>query len=107
MTNEQFIKHRITQLRLKKNVSEYEMSLYLGRNQNYIREITSGKSLPSMCAFFDICDYFEISPYAFFEMENPNPVVIDRITELLKKQSDETLQAILLILQNLQKPAKN
>ena len=32
-----FIANRITELRLKKNVSEYQMSLDLGRNKSYIQ----------------------------------------------------------------------
>ena len=38
--NEKFIADRITELRLKKNVSEYQMSLDLGRNKTYIQSIT-------------------------------------------------------------------
>lgn len=58
------IRRRITELRLKKDVSEYEMSLSLGMNRNYIQGITSGKALPSMAQFLNICDYFEITPIA-------------------------------------------
>ena len=43
-----FIADRITELRLKKNVSEYQMSLDLGRNKTYIQSITSGRNLPKM-----------------------------------------------------------
>ena len=52
--NEKFIADRITELRLKKNVSEYQMSLDLGRNKTYIQSITSGRNLPKMSHFFDI-----------------------------------------------------
>jgi len=41
--NVSFIGERITELRLKKNVSEYQMSYDLGQNKNYIRAITSGR----------------------------------------------------------------
>ena len=34
-----FIADRITELRLKKNESEYQMSLDLGRNKTYIRPL--------------------------------------------------------------------
>ena len=46
--NEKYIAERITELRLRKNVSEYRMSLDLGHSNSYIRSITSGKALPSM-----------------------------------------------------------
>ena len=54
-----FIGERISELRLKKNVSEYQMSLDLGKNKSYIQSLTSGRSLPTMQSFLDICDYLE------------------------------------------------
>ena len=60
--DEEFIRNRITELRLKKGASEYQMSLALGQNRSYIQGISSGRSLPSMAQFLKICDYFEISP---------------------------------------------
>lgn len=38
-----FIGERISELRLKKNVSEYQMSLDLGKNKSYIQSLTSRK----------------------------------------------------------------
>ena len=57
----QFIRDRITQLRLKKGVSEYKMSYDLGHSRSYIYNISSGKCLPPMGEFLQICDYFEIT----------------------------------------------
>ena len=57
-----FIGERISELRLKKNVSEYQMSLDLGKNKSYIQSLTSGRSLPTMQSFLDICDYLEVTP---------------------------------------------
>lgn len=49
--DEEFIRNRITELRLKKGASEYQMSLALGQNRSYIQGISSGRSLPSMAQF--------------------------------------------------------
>lgn len=49
---EEFVRNRITQLRLNKDVSEYQMSYDLGHSRGYIYNISSGKSLPSMTEFF-------------------------------------------------------
>ena len=65
--DEEFIRNRITELRLKKGASEYQMSLALGQNRSYIQGISSGRSLPSMAQFLKICDYFEITPLQFFD----------------------------------------
>ncbi len=63
------LRERITELRLKMNVSEYQMSYDLGHNKNYIRAITSGRSLPSVTALFDIIEYFGMTPSEFFDTE--------------------------------------
>ena len=60
-----FIANRITELRLKKNVSEYQMSLDLGRNKSYIQSLSSGRNNPTMENFLEICEYFEITPAQF------------------------------------------
>ena len=61
--NEKFIVDRITQLRVERNVSEYELSYALGFSKSYVNMISREKNLPSMNAFLAICDYFGI---AFF-----------------------------------------
>ena len=72
-----FIGERISELRLKKNVSEYQMSLDLGKNKSYIQSLTSGRSLPTMQSFLDICDYLEVTPQQFFDSELHNLPLID------------------------------
>lgn len=55
---EEFIRNRITELRLRKGVSEYQMSYDLGHSRGYVYNISSGKALPPMKEFLAICDYF-------------------------------------------------
>ena len=57
---EEFLRKRITQLRMQKGVSEYQMSYDLGHCRGYINNISSGKSLPSITEFFSICEYFDL-----------------------------------------------
>lgn len=42
--DEEFIRNRITELQLKKGVSEYQMSMELGQNKSYIQAISSSCS---------------------------------------------------------------
>ena len=63
--DERFIAERITALRLKKNVSEYRMSLELGQSKSYVQGITSGKAYPSIKQLYNICDYFGVNASAF------------------------------------------
>lgn len=66
--DEEFIRNRITELRLKKGISEYQLSLELGQNRGYIQAISSGRALPSMKQFLNICEYFEITPLQFLTL---------------------------------------
>ena len=98
----EFIRNRITELRLKKNVSEYQMSLELGQNRSYIQAISSGRSLPSMAQFLNICDYFEITPLQFFDSETVNPQLLHRAMEGMRKLSEDDLMMLIGLINRLQ-----
>jgi transcriptional regulator with XRE-family HTH domain len=78
---EEYIRERITQLRLQKGVSEYQMSYDLGHSRGYIYNISSGKALPPLKEFFAICDYFEITPMEFFDSEDVRPELVCKALE--------------------------
>lgn len=80
---DKFIRERINELRMKKNISEYQLSLDLGHSQGYIQSITSGRNLPSMSSFLDICAYFDITPSEFFDSTINNPSLIKNIMEYI------------------------
>lgn len=96
-----FVADRITELCLKKNVSEYQMSLDLGRNKTYIQSITSGRNLPKMQQFFEICNYFEITPEEFFDQNLHNIPLYHKATDLLKEVDEDDLLAIISVLSRL------
>lgn len=80
-----FIGERITELRIARNVSEYQMSLELGKSKSYIQGITSKKSLPSMAQLFEICDYLGVSLSEFFDPHNhDSPLLRDTMAQLRK-----------------------
>lgn len=70
ITNPKFVQERITELRIARNISEYRLSKDLGYSKGYIQSISSGKTLPSMTALYEICDYFKITPREFFDDES-------------------------------------
>lgn len=80
---EEFLRSRITQLRIQKDVSEHRMSLDLGKSGSYIRGITSGASLPSIHELFHIFEYFNVTPTEFFQPmtgeESPYMKIMNRI----------------------------
>lgn len=100
---EEFVRNRITQLRINKGISEYQLSYDLGHSRGYINNISSGKSLPSMSEFFAICDYFNISPVDFFDDKHSNPVLLSKAISELQSLNDEDMLLILTIINRLKK----
>lgn len=99
--NEEFIRTRITELRLRKNISEYQMSLELGQNRSYIQSISSGRALPSMGQFLKICDYFELTPLEFFDAESVNPQLLHKAIDGLRRLSDDDLMLLIGLINRL------
>ena len=97
--DEKFVRERITQLRLRKGVSEYRMSYDLGHSRGYVHNISSGKATPPMKEFFAICDYFDLTPQQFFAEGTQNPELIQKAVAGMK-QLDETDLLMLLGLIN-------
>ena len=99
-----FIRDRITQLRMQKSVSEYKMSYDLGHSRSYIYNISSGKSLPPMAEFLEICNYLGVTPSDFFNDSNENPILVQSDIEEIKKLDDDDL---MLVIGNLRRLNKN
>ena len=91
---ENFIRERLTQLRLKKNVSEYKMSLDLGHSKSYIQSIVSGRSMPSMSEFLYICEYLEVTPMEFFDEQVDNPALLEVTIEKARDLADVDLHLL-------------
>ncbi len=100
---ENFIRERITELRMKRGVSEYKMSYELGQNKSYIQSISSGRALPSMTQFIKICDYFDMTPLEFFDIDNKNPSLIRSIVDKIKLFSNEDLMLIYNLVNRISK----
>lgn len=90
----EFVRDRITQLRLQKGVSEYKMSYDLGRSRGYINNISSGKSLPSMVEFFAICEYFNVTPVEFFNEKVSDPNLMRTTLNGLEQLNADDLDLI-------------
>ena len=96
-----FVRNRIVELRMQKDVSEYEMSMQLGHNKNYVQLICNGKSLPSMAAFFDICDYFNITPMQFFDEAEQYPELVRTAFEEMKDFDEDDLLFLITVFRRL------
>lgn len=98
---EDFVRNRISQLRISKGVSEYKMSYDLGHSRGYIYNISSGKALPPMSEFFAICNYFGITPGEFFDEKNNSPELVSKACEELKSLSESDIRLILKFIERL------
>ena len=99
----EFVRERITQLRIQKGVSEYKMSYDLGHSRGYINNISSGKALPSMTEFFAICDYFGITPIEFFDRDLRDPRRTNQVTLDLGSLDDEDMALVIKLIRRLTK----
>ena len=102
----QFVRDRITALRMAKGVSEYQMGYDLGHSRGYVNNITSGKSMPSMTEFFSICEYFGITPAEFFDEKHDNPALISETIEEIRGMGDEDILLILTLIKRMKKIEK-
>lgn len=100
---EEFVRERITQLRLKKGISEYQMSYDLGHSRGYVYNISSGKALPPLKEFFAICDYFEITPQQFFDDSMQNPELIQKAVEGMKQLEEADMVMLLSLINRMLK----
>jgi len=97
--DEDFIRQRITELRMKKGVSEYRMSIEMGHSRNYIRHITSGKALPSMGEFLYICEYLGVTPSAFFDEQVKNPALLQKAIDEMRTLPDKDILSLLSLIE--------
>ena len=98
---ESYIAKRITQLRMARNISEYQMSLELGHSKSYIQSITSGKSKPSTQELFNIADYFNMSLSEFFDEENVESPTVQKAIDAIRKLSEQDAALALAMIQRL------
>lgn len=101
MTDEQFIRDRISQLREEKQISERKMSLDLGHSTSYIRSITSGRALPSMTEFLYICDYLGVSPMEFFNTEYKTTSAQQKAIDYIHTMPDDDIKFVIEIIERL------
>lgn len=89
-----FVRNRITQLRMEKNVSEHKMSLDIGKSGSYIRGITNGGSLPSLKELFNIIDYLGVTPEEFFSPLKDADSTYSKLCDRLRGMDEAELEKV-------------
>ena len=80
------------------------MGYDLGHSRSYMYNISSGKSLPPLPEFLEICNYLGVTPSQFFDDTAENPALLQTAIEELKKLSDDDM---MLIIGNIRRLAKD
>ena len=95
---EKFIRDRITELRMQRNISEFQMSLELGLSKSYVQGITSGRALPSVRQLFNLADYFNLSLSEFFDEKDHDSPALREAIPLLRRLDEADPEAMLALL---------
>ncbi|MCI8601575.1 MAG: helix-turn-helix transcriptional regulator [Oscillospiraceae bacterium] len=103
-----YVRRKITELRIKKGLSEYRLSYDTGHSKNYIHNIVMGHSQPSVSELLYLIEVLGVTPRDFFdeETEFKNPLLAKKIVDGIKDLPDEDLEAILLIIERLNKKSE-
>ena len=103
MQYDEFIRSRITELRMRKDVSEHRMSLDLDKSGSYIRGITSGAALPSLKELFNIITYFNMTPTEFVAPMENSETLYYKLCEQLRTLNEEDLDKVRLFISWIEK----
>ena len=94
---------RLAKLRGEKGISAREMSLSIGQNPGYINNIENGKSMPSLSGIFFICEYLNITPKDFFDIDSSNPSKAKELYDIAKTLNNEQLNILISLAKGLKK----
>ena len=94
---------RVFRLRTAKGVSARDMSLSIGQGAAYIHNIENMKTMPSMRGFFFICEYLNISPKDFFDMDSADPETLNEVLADMKALTPVQLSNIASLVKDLKK----
>ena len=94
----EFVRNRITQLRIQSGKSEYQLSYDLGHSKNYIHNIVSGYSQPSVKELLYLIEILGTTPHEFFDeaLSDAKALLIGEINEILHMLDEADLKLILM-----------
>ena len=94
---------RLVKLRMAKGVSAREMSLSIGQSEGYVAQIERRHNLPSMTVFSYMCDYLGVSPKDFFDDEQENPELLQKLIDKMKTFNQEELESVMGVVEIINK----
>ena len=88
-------------MKVYNGIIQQHISLSIGQNAGYINNIETGKALPSMAAFFYICEYLGITPQEFFDIDSEQPEKLRLVCNDLKRLNTNQFEHISAIISEL------
>lgn len=102
--NEKIFADRLRSLRNERGISAREMSLALGQNETYINKLETNQRSISMQMFFNLCDFLNITPSEFFNVEIQNTIIdSETLIQKFKRLSHEQAIHITFLIDELAK----
>ena len=89
-----WISKRVENLRECKGISAREMSRGINKEETYIRQVETGKIIPSITVLSLICQYLGISIKDFFDDEVENPESLNYLIKILRPLGKREIESI-------------
>lgn len=106
LETEKFIRERITQLRLKKGLSESKLSEDIGQARNYCHQVVSGRIYPNIRPFFRLLKRLEVTPKDFFDTSLEDPSLVHEVYQEMCELPKDDLEMTLLFIRRLKNKEK-
>ena len=98
---------RLQQLRLEKGVDQRTMSLALGFSKNFIYNIESDHAYPTMPHFFAICEYLDVTPAEFLQIEPETTGKEDDLLDAVEGFTNEQMDRVIAVAREIRKNQEN
>lgn len=92
---------RLARIIADRGIAESKMSEDLNFHRTYIHNITSGRSLPKMEPFFQICNYLDITPAEFFNTPEEEKEKLSLVTKSFLELPPDVKLALLDVIRKL------
>lgn len=100
-----FVRKRITELRIQKGISEYRLSYDLGHSKNDIHNIVTRHSQPSVKELLYLIETLGVTPQ-FFDERCENLILAKEILDGIKGMDEKDLEAVLVLVKRLNEKKK-
>ena len=102
----EFVRTKITAIRMANDYSSRKLSIELGKSTEYINQVENGRLNPTLEFLSEFCDYFKISLSDFFDKGNSHPTKFREMCFDLSVLNNEEVKQIADIVKTLAKSKK-